>query len=335
METIKKITLSHGSGGSSMHELIEELFVKNLGNPFLNKLGDSALIDMKEKDVAYTTDSFVINPVFFPGGDIGKLAVCGTVNDLAVSGARPKYLSCAMIVEEGFDYRDLEKITLSIKAACKESGANIVTGDFKVVEKGATDKIFINTSGVGEVFKNARLSIGRIEPGDKIIINGTIGDHAASVLIAREGLKFKSRLLSDSSPLNGLISSIICKDIKFMRDPTRGGLASTLNEISMQCGYSISIDERKVPVKEAVRALCEALGMDPLYMANEGKVVMIVSSKVASKILSRMKVHPLGRNSSIIGEVERDRHKKVYLKTVIGGTRILDMPRGEQLPRIC
>ncbi|MBU1147852.1 MAG: hydrogenase expression/formation protein HypE [Candidatus Omnitrophica bacterium] len=327
-----KITLSHGSGGTLMHELIKDLFIKNLDNPYLHNLGDAALI---ERNLAYTTDSFVINPIFFPGGDIGKLSICGTVNDLAVSGAKPKYISCGMIVEEGFDYKDLEKITLSIKATCKVSGVYIVAGDFKVVEKGAVDKIFINTSGVGKIYTDARLSSNRIKPGDKIIISGTMGDHAAAVLIAREELKFKSKIFSDCAPLNGLIASIISKDIKFMRDPTRGGLATTLNEIAMQCGYNMSIDEKNVPVKENVRVLCEILGLNPLYMANEGKVMLIVSESSASKILSRMKKHPLGRNSRIIGEVGKRKDKKVYLKTKIGGTRIVDMLTGEQLPRIC
>lgn len=330
-----KITLSHGSGGSMMHDLIKDLFVKNLSNPFLNKLGDAALIDVKDKNIAYTTDSFVINPVFFPGGDIGKLSVCGTINDLAVCGARAKYLSCGMIVEEGFDYKDLERITLSIKATCSKAGVNVVTGDFKVVEKGAVDKIFINTSGVGEMFKGARLSFDYIRPGDKVMISGTIGDHAAAVLVAREELKFKSRLLSDCAPLNGLISSIINRDIRFMRDPTRGGLATTLNEITMGCGYNIRIDESSVPVKEPVKVLSEALGFDPFYMANEGKVLLIVSSKSAPKVLTRIKKHPLGKNAAIIGEIEKERNKRVYLKTLVGGSRLLDMLRGEQLPRIC
>ncbi len=329
---MKKITLSHGSGGTLMHELIKKLFVKNLDNPYLNNLGDAALI---EKNLAYTTDSFVINPIFFPGGDIGKLSICGTVNDLAVSGAKPKYISCGMIVEEGFDYKDLEKITLSIKATCKASGVYIVAGDFKVVEKGAVDKIFINTSGVGEMHKDIRLSSSRIKPGDKIIVSGTMGDHAAAVLIAREELKFRSKIYSDCAPLNGLISSIISKDIKFMRDPTRGGLATTLNEIAMQRGYNMSIDEKDIPLKENVRALCEILGMDPLYMANEGKVMLIVAEKSATKVLSRMKKHSLGKNSRIIGEVDKRKDKKVYLRTKIGGTRIVDMLTGEQLPRIC
>jgi len=332
---MKKITLSHGSGGSLMHDLIKGLFVKNLDNPFLNKLGDSALIDAKDRKIAYTTDSYVISPIFFPGGDIGKLAVCGTVNDLAVCGSRPEYLSCGMIVEDGFSYKDLEKITLSIKNTCKRAGVHIVTGDFKVVEKGAVDKIFINTSGIGSIFKDARISADCIRPGDKVIVSGEIGDHGAAVLVAREELKFKSALISDCAPLNDLISFIICRGIKFMRDPTRGGLATTLNEIAMDTGYNINIDESQVPVKESVRALCEILGFDPLYMASEGRVVIIASKKSASKVLSRLKRHPLGRTARIIGEVEAETDKKVYLKTRIGGGRILDMLKGEQLPRIC
>lgn len=318
-----------------MQDLIKGLFVKHLDNPFLNKLGDSAIISIKSKKIAYTTDSFIITPIFFPGGDIGKLCIYGTVNDLAVSGAMPKYLSCGMIVEEGFSYNALEKITLSIKAACKKAGVNIVTGDFKVVEKGSVDKIFINTSGIGEIFTKADLSINRIEPRDKVILSGTIGDHSASILLAREELKFRAKILSDCAPLNGLISSIICKDIKFMRDPTRGGLATTLNEISMASGYNIGIEEACIPIKKQVKALCEILGFDPLYMANEGKLLAIVSKKSVDRILSKMRKHPLGKDANIIGEVEKGRDKKVYLKTAIGGTRILDMAAGEQLPRIC
>jgi len=332
---MRQITLAHGSGGKLMHDLITDLFLKNLDNPFLSKLGDASILDFKSKKLAYTTDSFVVKPLFFKGGDIGKLAVCGTVNDLAVSGAAPKYLSCGIIVEDGFSYADLERITVSIKNACKTAGVNIVTGDFKVVEKGAVDGIFINTSGVGEVFNNSKIAIPRIRPGDKIIISGTIGDHAASILLAREELKFKARISSDCSPLNGLVSSIICEDIKFMRDPTRGGLATTLNEISSSCGYNIAIEEISVPVKKQVRALCEILGFDPLYMANEGKLIAIVSKDSAGSVLSKMKKHSLGKDARIIGEIKKEKDKKVYLKTQSGGSRILDMVMGEQLPRIC
>ncbi len=318
-----------------MQDLIKDLFVKNLNNSYLNKLGDSALIDTGNRKVAYTTDSFVIDPIFFPGGDIGKLAVCGTVNDLSVCGARPRYLSCGMIVEEGFDYKDLEKITLSMKNTCKKVGVNIVTGDFKVVEKGAVDKIFINTSGFGEILKESRLSLDRIRPGDKIIVSGTIGDHGAAVLLAREELKFESRIFSDCAPVNDLVSSVLCPDVRFMRDPTRGGLATTLNEVAIESSRNIYIEESQLPVKESVRELCEILGLDPLYMANEGKVVLVVSDRSASKILSKLKRHALGSNSKVIGEVTKQKDKKVYLKTKIGGTRILDMLRGEQFPRIC
>lgn len=332
---MKTITLSHGNGGKLMHDLIKDLFLKNLGNPFLNKLGDAALIKFKTKKLAYTTDSFVVKPLFFPGGDIGKLSVCGTVNDLAVSGAMPRYLSCGIIVEDGFSYADLEKITISIRDTCKSSGVDIVTGDFKVVEKGAVDGIFINTSGVGEVFENSKIAISRIKPGDKIIISGTIGDHAASILLAREQLKFKTSISSDCNPLNKFVSSIICSDIKFMRDPTRGGLATTLNEISFSSGYNIAIKELDIPVKKSVRTLCEILGFDPLYMANEGKLIAIVSKNAAGDILAEMRKHILGRDAGIIGEIKKDKDKRVYLETQSGGSRILDMITGEQLPRIC
>ncbi len=329
------ITLAHGNGGSLMHSLIKDLFIKNLDNPFLNKLGDAALIKLGAKKIAYTTDSFIVKPLFFPGGDIGKLSVCGTVNDLAVSGAMPKYLSCGMIVEDGFSYADLKKITISIRDTCKSAGVNVVTGDFKVVEKGSVDGIFINTSGIGEVFKNSNVSISRIMPGDKIMISGTIGDHAASILLAREELKFKAKISSDCSPLNKLVSLIICKDIKFMRDPTRGGLATTLNEISLASGYNIAIEEKDIPIKKSVRALCEILGFDPLYMANEGKLIAIVSKDAVESILSKMKRLPSGKDARIIGEIKKNKDKKVYLKTLSGGSRILDMITGEQLPRIC
>jgi hydrogenase expression/formation protein HypE len=240
-----------------------------------------------------------------------------------------------MIVEDGFRYADLERITISIKNTCKSAGVNIIAGDFKVVEKGAVDGIFINTSGIGEVFENSEIAISRIKPGDKIIISGTIGDHAASILLAREELKFKARISSDCGPLNSLVSSIISRDIKFMRDPTRGGLATTLNEISLACGYNIAIEEAAIPIKKSVKALCEILGFDPLYMANEGKLIAIVSKDYADSILSKMKKHSLGKDARIIGVVEKEKDKRVYLKTQSGGSRILDMITGEQLPRIC
>lgn len=317
-----------------MHDLIKKLFVKELGNPLLNKLGDAAIFKTGSR-LAFTTDSFVVSPIFFPGGDIGKLSICGTVNDLCVSGARPRYLSCAVIVEEGFGYSDLEKIVLSVKMTCKKAGVDVITGDFKVVEKGAADKVFITTSGVGDLYQGVSLSIERIRPGDKVIISGTIGEHGAAVLLAREELKFKAKISSDCAPLNGLTAAILNKGIKFMRDPTRGGLATTLNEIAIDSGYNIGIEESKIPIKESVRVLCEALGMDPLYMANEGKVVVIVAPESEGKVLSIMKKHPLGRKSVIIGEVKKERNKRVYLKTRIGGKRIVDMLSGEQLPRIC
>ncbi|MBU0759395.1 MAG: hydrogenase expression/formation protein HypE [Candidatus Omnitrophica bacterium] len=331
---MERITLSHGSGGKLMHELIKKLFVKRLGNPLLDQLGDAAVLKAGP-GLAFTTDSFVVNPIFFPGGDIGKLSVCGTVNDLCVSGSRPRYLSCAVIVEEGFSYGDLEKIVSSVKLTCKKAGVDIITGDFKVVEKGAADKIFITTSGIGELCQGDPLSIGRVRPGDKVIINGTIGEHGAAVLLAREELKFRAKIYSDCAPLQDLVSSILGRGVKFMRDPTRGGLATTLNEIAADSGYNIGIEESMVPVKESVRVLCEALGMDPLYMANEGKVVVIAAPEHADRVLSIMRKCPLGKKSAIIGEVKKEQKRIVYLRTKVGGKRMLDMLSGEQFPRIC
>ncbi|MFH1782985.1 MAG: hydrogenase expression/formation protein HypE [Candidatus Omnitrophota bacterium] len=332
---MNKITLSHGSGGKLMQDLIKDLFIKNLANPYVKKMDDSAKLKINTKDILYTTDSFVVNPIFFPGGDIGKLSICGTVNDLAVAGGRPRFITCGMIVEEGFGYKDLEKITLSIKATCKTSGVDVVAGYIKVFEQGAVDKIFINTSGIGEKLPNARLGTDKIRPGDKIIVSGSVGDHGAAVMVKREDLKFKASIHSDCAPLNGLIASIISPSIKFMRDPTRGGLATTLNEVSESSGYSIYIKEWDIPIKNSVRALCEILGLDPLYMANEGKVIVVVSREATNKVLRAMKKHPLGKGARIIGEVEKQREKKVYLKTKIGGTKIIDMLKGEQVPRIC
>ncbi len=332
---MKTITLLHGNGGKAMHELIEKLLLKNFDNACLRELGDAAFVKNIRGKLAYSTDSFVVNPIFFPGGDIGKLSVCGTVNDLAVSGAMPEYLSCGLIVEEGFGYDKLEKIILSMKQACDQAGVKIVTGDFKVVEKNSADRIFINTSGIGQIYGTSNLSVKRIKPGDKIIINGTLGDHGAAILMAREELKFKSTIKSDCASLNGLIGNIIDASVKFMRDPTRGGLATTLSEISLSCGYDMMINQSDIPVKKSVREFFEILGFDPLYMANEGKAVFIVSPDKADKVLSGMKKHPLGKNSRIIGEVMNSKKKKVYLRTSIGGRRIVDMISGEQLPRIC
>lgn len=335
----KNILLAHGDGGKLMHQLINELFKKKFSNEILDELGDSAVIKSLSPNskLSFTTDSYVVNPIFFPGGNIGKLAVCGTINDLAVSGAQPLYISCAAIIEEGLEYDVLEKITESIAKVAKKEKVKIVTGDFKVVEKNSADKIFINTSGIGVVNKNVNLSKDRIKVGDKIIINGTIGDHGLAVLSAREEFDFESEIKSDCASLYGLVEKIMkaSQNIKFMRDPTRGGLATTLNEIVEGMNFGIIIDEESIPVKNEVKALCEILGFEPLYMANEGKVVAVVGSEKADAIIEAMRKHPLGKNSRIIGEIIKNPKQKVTSKTKIGSTRIIDMLTGSQLPRIC
>ena len=332
-----KILLSHGSGGKLSHDLIKNLFLKEIGNPILKELADSALLDINKGRIAFTTDSYVVKPLFFAGGDIGKLAVCGTVNDLAVMGAEPLFISCGMIMEEGLDMDVLAGVVASIKKTAAKAGVKVVTGDTKVVEKGSCDKLFINTSGIGTVKKSIKLSKNIIRPGDVIIINGPIGDHGIAVLAEREHLNFKHDIKSDCAPLNGLIKGLL-KDhvgIKFMRDPTRGGLATTLNEIANDSDFGIVIDESGVPVNDDTRAVCEILGFDPLYIGNEGKVIVVVSSKAAKKVLAAMKKHPLGKQAKIIGEVTSKHKGRVCCRTTVGGMRIADMLVGEQLPRIC
>ena len=287
--------------------------------------------------MCFTTDSYVVDPVFFPGGDIGKLSICGTINDLAVSGAVPLYISCGFIIEEGLEFGILEKIVNSMADTAKKTGVQIVTGDTKVVEKGKADKLFINTSGVGFKKKSVKLGIEFIKSGDVIIVNGTIGEHGLSVLSARENLKFHSNIVSDCEPLNDLIFKILegCPDVKFMRDPTRGGLATTLNEIVSGMDFGVVIREKEIPVKKKVKALCEILGFDPMYIANEGKVVIVTGKENSDKIIEIMRKHPFGKDAAIIGEVVKKPEGKVILETEIGSHRIVDMPVGEQFPRIC
>jgi len=330
-----KILLAHGSGGKLMQDLIKS-FLPNLANPILEKMEDSAVFDVKGR-LAFTTDSYTVNPIFFPGGDIGKLAVCGTVNDLAMSGAKPLYLSLAFIIEEGLPLADLKKILASIKKATAESGVKIVTGDTKVVDKGGADKLFINTAGVGIVPEGVDISAANAKPGDKIILNGNIGDHGIAVLSKREGLKFETPVPSDCAPLNGLVADMlsVCKNIHCMRDPTRGGLATTLNDFAEKSGAGIIIEEEKVPVAKAVLAACELLGLDPLYIANEGKLAAVVPAKDADSVLAAMKKNKYGRNACIIGEVTKEHPGRVIMKTVLGASRIVDVPVGELLPRIC
>ena len=319
-----------------MHKLIDSLFIGEFDNKILRQKKDSAIFDLGKARVAFTTDSYVVNPIFFPGGDIGSLAVYGTVNDLSVCGAEPLYLSLSLIIEEGLDKDVLEKVVRSAREAAKRSGVKIVTGDTKVVEHGSCDKIFINTSGIGEVYYKT-LSIDAIRPGDAVIVSGTIGEHAISVLSGREGIEFKTKTRSDSSPLYRLIRKIVSasNNVKFMRDPTRGGLATTLNEIVSYQSFGVSLDEEAIPVSNGVRQACELLGFDPMYLACEGRVVCIVEKRDAGKVLKAIREDAAGKTANIIGEVTKPYKGKVYLNTMAGGKRLVDMLSGEQLPRIC
>jgi len=332
-----RILLAHGSGGELSHQLVDSLFAKNFQNPLLQPLDDSAVISADGEKWAFTTDSYVVTPIFFPGGDIGKLAVCGTVNDLSMSGAQPLYLSAGFIIEEGFRFSDLKRIVESMQRTAAEAGVAIITGDTKVVNRGAADGVFINTAGIGRVPPEIRISSHNARPGDKVLVSGTIGDHGVAILSAREGLEFSTALVSDCAPLNHLVKKLIAASphIHCLRDPTRGGLSSTLNELARQSGVGIWVEETRIPVKNEVRGACELLGFEPWNMANEGKLVAIVAAEAAEEILRDMREHPLGRDAAIIGEVKEDSPEKVVLRTPIGSTRILDMMVGEPLPRIC
>lgn len=332
-----EILLAHGSGGKLTYDLINNLFIKYFNNPILNARSDSAVLNIPEDKIAFTADSYVINPIFFPGGDIGKLAVCGTINDLSVSGAAPLYISASFIIEEGLQFSILEKIVKSMALESKKAGVLIVTGDTKVVNKGECDKIFINTSGIG-IFEDENNLAKKIEAGDKIIINGFIGDHEIAVLSQRNSIELKDKLSSDCASLNNLIKKAMraSNKIKYMQDVTRGGLATILAEIASKNNkLGFEINEKEIPVRESVNGLCEIFGFDPLYLANEGKVLMIVNKKDAGKIIKAWKKDPLGKNAGIIGEVVEEHKGKVILKTIIGGNRIIDMLSGMQLPRIC
>ena len=338
MQKDRNILLGHGSGGSLMHELIADLFLKHFANDILNDQTDSAILETGSSEIAFTTDSFVIDPLFFPGGNIGKLAVCGTVNDLAVSGAEPLFISVSFIIEEGFPLNDLETITESLAAEAKKAGVLIVTGDTKVVNKGKCDKVFINTSGIGRLSKK-NIPIGKamnIIAGDAIIINGTVGDHGMAVMNVRESFKFKTRVESDCSSLNHIIRDVLDKyQVKFMRDPTRGGVATVLNELAFKTKLGIEISESDLPVNNGVRAMCEVLGFDPLHIANEGKVLIVAAEKDVSGILEVLKNNEFGKMSAVIGHIVTDHPGKVVLKNETGGRRIIDSLTGDQLPRIC
>lgn len=332
-----KIMLAHGGGGSLTNKLIEKMFFSEFDNEYLNKMHDGAVFESQKGRMAISTDSFVIQPIFFPGGNIGELAVYGTVNDVACCGAVPEYLSLGFILEEGLPMEDLWKIVQSVKFAADKAGVQIVTGDTKVVEKGKGDKIFINTTGVGIVKKGVNISPENCKTGDKIIVSGTIADHGTCIMSLRAGLEFETKIESDSAPLNHMISEIleVSDKINVLRDPTRGGLASTLNEIASSSAKGILLYEDKIPVREDVKGVCELLGLDPLYVANEGKLLVFVANEDAEKVLSVMKQNEFGKNAAIIGEVQNSDDKIVKLKTLIGTTRIVDMISGEQLPRIC
>ncbi len=338
MEQYKYIRMGHGSGGKLTHDLVTDLFLKYFDNEMLRQQGDAALAPAGAGKLAFSTDGYVVDPLFFPGGDIGSLAVSGTVNDLAVTGAVPHYLSAAFILEEGFAIDELEKIVRSMADTARNAGVQIVAGDTKVVNKGKCDKLFITTAGVGLLEERlAHIAGGsRVQPGDRIIINGFAGDHGIAILGERESLKFSSPIVSDAACLNDLIAGVTNHyDIHFMRDATRGGLATVLAELAETRKMGVTVHEEAIPVREEVKGICEVFGYDPLYMANEGKVVMVVPEDQAGDILAGLQNHPLGRDSAVIGSVTEKHAGSVILNTEIGGQRFLDMLAGEQLPRIC
>lgn len=330
------ITLAHGSGGKLTSKLIKDIFFYHFNNEFLTG-DDSAVLRLPTGRVAYTTDSFVISPIFFKGGDIGKLSVCGTVNDLTAAGAKPLYLSCGFIIEEGFLVEDLERIAVSMAQTAVQCGVKIVTGDTKVVQKGAADGAFINTSGIGSIIDGIDISASNARPGDAIIITGTLGDHGCSILLEREKLDISADIQSDCAPLNGLIEQVlsVSTDVHVLRDPTRGGLATALNEIASGSNAGIVLNETAIPIRNEVRGVCELLGMDPLYMANEGKMIVIVPSESSGRVLDALHSHRLGADACVIGEVSSEHPGKVALRTITGSRRIVDVLTGDQLPRIC
>jgi hydrogenase expression/formation protein HypE len=332
-----RILLGHGSGGRLSEALIRNLFLPALRNPALARLDDSAVVGVGGLRLAFTTDSFVLDPLFLPGGDIGSLAVHGTVNDLAMGGAQPLCLSAAFIIEEGLPMETLRRVVESMRRAAAEVGVDVVTGDTKVVEKGSADQLFITTSGIGLVPEGVHISADQARPGDRILLSGSIGEHGIAVLAQREGLDLEGEIETDSAPLHGLVSEILETGgtVHCLRDPTRGGIASALNELARSSGVGMTIEERAIPVREEVRGACELLGLDPLHVANEGKLVAIVEASAAEQVLAAMRRHPLGRQAEVIGAVEASDPGVVKMRTAIGTTRLVDMLAGDQLPRIC
>ena len=332
----EKVLLAHGSGGRLSHELVARGFLPALENPLLSRLDDAAVFDVEGR-LAFTTDSYIVTPLFFSGGDIGRLAVCGTVNDLAMSGARPLYLSLAFIIEEGLPLADLGRVVDSIKEAAAEAGVSVVTGDTKVVNRGSADRLFVNTSGVGVVPPGVDISGANACPGDRVIVSGPIGDHGIAVMAAREGLTLTTSVESDCAPLNGLVADMLAasRHIHCLRDPTRGGLATTLNEFAAQSGVGILVYEDGIAVRDEVRAACEMLGLDPLYVANEGRLVAIVAPEAAEQVVAAMRGNRYGADAAVIGEVVNEHRGRVVMRTRLGSSRIVDMLAGELLPRIC
>ncbi len=332
------VLLAHGGGGSLSKMLIEEMFLPVFGNPALNLLHDGAVVDVDRGRLAVSTDSFVISPLFFPGGDIGSLAIHGTVNDVAMCGATPTILSVAFVIEEGLPMETLWRIVTSMKRAADTAGVSIITGDTKVVDRGKGDGIYITTTGLGVVPEGIDISPARARPGDVVLLSGAIAEHGIAVMSVREGLRFETAIESDSAPLNDLVQTILATggpDVHVLRDPTRGGVASAVNEIAASADVGIHLEERAIPVAEQVRGACEILGFDPLYVANEGKLVAIVAPDLAEPVLAAMRTHPLGHNAAVIGCVTGEHPGKVFMRSLVGGNRVVDMLSGEQLPRIC
>ena len=332
-----RIQMDHGAGGRASQDLVAKTFIPALTNPILTELNDSALLEFQGVRLAMSTDSYVVDPIFFPGGDIGSLAVHGTVNDLAMRGAQPSYLSVGFILEEGLELTDLERLVTSMAAAAREAGVQVVAADTKVVDRGKADRIFINTAGIGIIAPGVDVAGQNARPGDIVLINGPMGDHGVAVLSTREGLSFQTEIESDSASLNGLVVAMLAASNKIhvLRDPTRGGVATALNEVAKQSGVGIQLEESNLPVRPEVNAACEMLGLDPLYVANEGKALIFVAPEDAELVLKAMRQHPLGREACVIGEVITEHPERVVLQTGIGGRRIVDMLSGEQLPRIC
>lgn len=333
-----RVELSHGAGGRAMTHLIADIFYEALDNPWLRRGNDQAAFDVAGGRMVMTTDAYVVSPLFFPGGDIGALAVHGTINDVAMAGAQPLYLSASFILEEGLALADLKRIADSMGAAARTAGIPIVTGDTKVVERGKADGVFISTTGIGVVPVGLDLSADKARPGDRVILSGTIGDHGVAVMSRRQNLSFETEITSDTAALHDLVAAMVeagGRSLRVMRDPTRGGLATTLNELAQQSGIGFRVSEEAVPVKREVAAACELLGLDPLYVANEGKLVAVVAPDAAEAVLAAMRAHPLGREAAIIGEAAADEHRFVQMTTAFGGGRVVDWLSGEQLPRIC